>query len=363
MIKLPAGTYFRTYQQAHRYWPTRFMTFRMIAMMVLLFFGFPLVANNYVLSIANRIGFTILAAMGVQLLIGFTGQLTLGHAAFVAVGAYASAIFSLTALENASSPFWGFLVSAGLAYPISILIACLLAGLWSVFFGLPSARIKGFGIILTTMAAQFITVDFIIAQYVSRIGGRGHYFSLPPGTLKIGPWVLTGDRDAYFLMLILVGLVTAAMINWKRTRPGRAWIAIRDNDIAAEVLGVDIVRYKLLAYFAAGVLAGIAGSFWITSLFFVSPEHFIFANSLWWVGVILIGGVGSVDGTIFGALFLELMLVLVNSFAVSNVLFLHFKDIVFGLAVILFLLYEPNGLAYRWWQIKNYFYLWPFSYR
>ena len=363
MFRLPAGTYFQTYQQAHRFWPTRFMTLRMIGLLAVLFVAVPLVANNYVLSIANRIGYTILAAMGVQLLIGFTGQLTLGHAAFVAVGAYASAIFTLTAVENADIPFWGFLSQAGLAYPLSVVAACLLSGLWSVLFGLPSARVKGFGIILTTMAAQFITVNCIIAQYVSQIGGRGHYFSLPAGTVKIGPWALAGDRDAYFWMLILVVLVTAAMNNWKRTRPGRAWLAIRDNDIAAEVLGVNIVRYKLLAYFAAGILAGLAGSFWITSLFFVSPEHFEWSNSLWWVGVILIGGVGAVDGTIFGAIFLELMLVLVNSFSAANLDFLYFKDIAFGLAIILFLLYEPNGLAYRWWQIKNYFYLWPFSYK
>ncbi len=364
MFRLPSGTYFQSYQQAHRFWPTRFMTLRMIGLLVLLFVGVPLVANDYALSIANRIGFTILAAMGVQLLIGFSGQLTLGHAAFVAVGAYTSAIFSLTAAENAAASLvWGFLVNTGLAYPVSIVLACLVAGLWSVLFGLPSARIKGFGIILTTMAAQFITVDFVITQYVSRIGGRGHYFSIPPGTLRIGPWVLAGDRDAYFLMLILVALVTTAMINWKRTRVGRAWFAIRDNDIAADVLGVDIVRYKLLAYFAAGVLAGLAGSFWITSLFFVSPEHFAWSNSLWWVGVILIGGVGAVEGTLFGAIFLELTLVLLNSVAVTDIHFLFFKDIAFGLAIILFLLYEPNGLAYRWWQIKNYFYLWPFSYK
>jgi len=364
VFRLPAGTYFQSYRQAHRFWPTRFMTFRMIVLLVVLFAVVPFTFSNYALSIANRIGYTILAAMGVQLLIGFTGQLTLGHAAFVAVGAYTSAIFTLTAADYASSsPFWGFLTDTGMAYPLSILLACLLAGLWSVLFGLPSARIKGFGIILTTMAAQFITVDFVIAQYVSQIGGRGHYFSIPPGTLKIGRWVLTGDRDAYFLMLILVTGVTAAMINWKRTRLGRAWIAIRDNDIAAEILGVDIVRYKQLAYFAAGMLAGLAGSFWITSLFFVSPEHFVWSNSLWWVGVILIGGVGAIDGTIFGSIFLELMLVLVNSFSVANILFLYFKDIAFGLAVIIFLLYEPNGLSYRWWQIKNYFYLWPFSYK
>jgi branched-chain amino acid transport system permease protein len=361
-MRLPAAIYHQTYQQDHAQWQTPFVSARMLLLLALLFIAFPLVGNNFAFSVANRIGYTILAAMGVQLLIGFTGQLTLGHAAFVAVGSYASAMFILHAIENTQSPFWGLLVKAGMAYPLGLVAACLLAGLWSLLFGLPSARIKGWGIILTTMAAQFITVDFVITQYVSRIGGRGHYFSLPPGTINVGPWVIDSDLDAYFLMLILVVTVTVAMTNFTRSRIGRAWIAIRDNDVAAEVLGVDVVRYKLVAYFAAGVLAGIAGSFWITSLFFVSPEHFVWTNSLWWVGVILIGGVGRVEGTIFGAIFLELMLVMLNSLPLSNVNFLYFKDIAFGLAIILFLLYEPNGLSYRWWQIKNYIHLWPFSY-
>jgi branched-chain amino acid transport system permease protein len=220
------------------------------------------------------------------------------------------------------------------------------------------------------MAAQFITVDFIITQYVSQVGGRGTFFSLPPGSIRIGPWPIDSDVKVYYLMVVLVVLCTAGMANLLRTRVGRAWIAIRDNDIAAEAMGVNIVLYKLLAFFVAGVLGGIAGAFWISSLFFVSPEHFQFGWSLWIVGCVLIGGAGSLHGTIFGAMFITLVLEglkfavipLSDVFPALQERFLYVKEAAFGLAIVLFLLYEPKGLAYRWQQIKNYFNLWPFSY-
>jgi branched-chain amino acid transport system permease protein len=160
------------------------------------------------------------------------------------------------------------------------------------------------------------------------------------------------------------------MANLLRTRVGRSWIAIRDNDIAAQAMGVNIVAYKLLAFFVAGVLGGVAGGFWISSILAVSPEHFQFGWSLWLVGVILIGGVGSLHGTIFGAMFITLVLEglkfavipLSDVFPALEERFLYVKEAAFGLAIVLFLLYEPKGLAYRWQQIKNYFNLWPFSY-
>jgi len=336
----------------------------MVSLCLLLFIGLPALGNVYLLSVANVVGYTILSALGVQLLIGFTGQVTLGHAAFIAVGAYTSAIGML---------------QFNLPYPVSLMLAGLLAGVWSVLFGLPSARVKGFYLIMTTMAAQFVTVDFVIAQYISRIGERGHYFSLPPGTVSIGPWVIDNELSVYYLMLVLVILSLVFVGNLLRTRMGRAWLAIRDNDIAAEVLGVNIVRYKLLAHFVAGVLAGIAGAFWITSLYFVSPEHFQWSWSLWLVGVILIGGVGSLYGVIYGAMFMTLVPELLKALLfvltqsptmvalfpfIPQLLdkFLFVKEATFGLAIVLFLLYEPKGLAYRWWQIKNYIHLWPFSY-
>lgn len=369
----PCGVYHQYYRQDHAWWQTKFVWGKMIFLFLVVFYLFPKFVGLYVVSVFNIVGYTILAAMGVQLLIGYCGQITLGHAAFIAVGAYTSSILMLQVKWPA------FLLQAGLVYPISVAAAAVVAGLWSVLFGLPSAKVKGFYLIMTTMAAQFITVDFIITQYVSQVGGRGSYFSIPPGTIKIGPWVIDNDMKYYYLAAVLVILCTFVMANLLRSKIGRAWIAIRDNDIAAEALGVNIVLYKLLAFFVAGALGGIAGAYWITNLFFVSPEHFLFPWSLWLVGVILIGGVGSIHGTIYGALFMTLIpealkaliLFLTGSEFVLNLMpflplllekFLYVKEAAFGLAIALFLIFEPNGLSYRWWQIKNYFNLWPFSY-
>ncbi len=361
-MRLPSGTYHQTYQQDQAWWQTRFVWLRMIGLLFILLVFIPLWMpvlfpdiGLYVVSVANLIGYTILSAMGVQLLIGYAGQLTLGHSAFIAVGGYTSAICMLM---------------FGIPYPITIILAALTAGLWSMLFGLPSVRVKGYYLIMTTMAAQFITVDFIITQYVAQIGGRGQAFSIPPGTITFGPIEIDNDIKVYYLMIALVIACMVFVGNLLRTRVGRAWLAIRDNDIAAEVLGVNVVRYKLAAYFVGGALGGIAGSFWITSIYAVSPEHFTWSWSLWVVGVILIGGVGSLYGTVFGAMFMTLVPEILR-FAVAPLQpvfpqlmtnFQFLKESVFGLSIVLFLLYEPKGLAYRWWQIKNYLHLWPFSY-
>jgi branched-chain amino acid transport system permease protein len=353
-VYLPAGVYHETYAASHAWWQTWFVRAKM-ALLVAVVVTLPLYANLYVVSVANITLYTILSALGVQLLIGYCGQITLGHAAFIAVGAYATAMGVL---------FWGF------PYPVAALFGCVLAGLWSVLFGLPSARIKGFYQIMTTMAAQFITVDFIITKYVSRVGGREHYFALPPGTITIAGWPVDSEIEVYYLSVALTLVCLVGLGNLLRSRVGRAWIAIRDNDVAAEAMGVNVVAYKLLAFFAAGVLAGVAGAVWIPSLLFVSPEHFQLSWGLWLVGVILIGGIGSLHGVVFGALFVTVILELLK-FAViplSDVFpalterFLYVKEAAFGLAIVLFLLYEPRGLAYRWQQVKNYFNLWPFAY-
>lgn len=361
---LPCGDYHQNYVQDHAWFQTKFIKGKMLVLLTILFVGLPLISDSYMLSVWNMVGFTILGALGVQLLIGFCGQLTLGHAAFIAVGAYTSTLLIL------EFPWPQFLIDWGIAYPISIIAAAIVAGLWSVLFGLPSARVKGFYLILTTMAAQFITVDFVLTQYVSQIGGRGQAFSLPPGTIKYGPWVIDTELKTYFMMIVLVLLCTILMANLLRSRVGRAWVAIRDNDISAEVMGINVFKYKLLAFFAAGFLGGIAGSYWISTLAAISPEHFPWFLSLWLVGVILIGGVGSIHGAIFGSIFMVVVMEalqlavmpLADTFPKLLIDFLFIKEAAFGLAICVFLIYEPNGLAYRWWQIKNYFNLWPFSY-
>ena len=364
MSHLPCGVYHESYRQDHAWWQTTFVRGKMILLALAVCVLIPLWADSYSLGVANMVGYTVLGALGVQLLIGYCGQVTLGHAAFLAVGAYTSTLLVLQV------PWPQFFIDYGLAYPLSILAAAVTAGLWSVFFGLPSAKVKGFYLILTTMAAQFITVDFIITHYVSQIGGRGQAFSLPPGTIKIGPWLIDNDLKVYFLMVTLVALMTLGLANLLRSRVGRAWVAIRDNDIAAETMGINIVRYKLLAFFVAGFIGGVAGAFWISNLAAVSPEHFPWSWSLWLVGVILIGGAGSLQGTFFGSLFMVLVMEMLTLGVISAadlfpqlVLKLNvIKEAAFGLAICGFLIYEPKGLNYRWQQIKSYFNLWPFSY-
>ncbi len=361
---LPCGVYHQNYNQDHAWWQTNFIRGKMILLFLTLFIFIPWVADEYWISVCNLIGYTVLGALGVQLLIGYCGQITLGHAAFIAVGAYTSTLLIL------EFPWPQFMLDYGIAYPLSILIAAFVAGIWSVLFGLPSARVKGFYLILTTMAAQFITVDFIITGYVSQIGGRGQAFSLPPGTIKVGPWIIDSDLKVYFMMLILVIICVVIIANLLRSRVGRAWVAIRDNDISAEVMGINVVKYKLLAFFTAGFIGGIAGAFWISNLAAISPEHFPWFWSLWLVGVILIGGVGSLHGAIFGSIFMVVVMELLqlaviplaDTYPKLLMDFLFIKEAAFGLAICAFMIFEPNGLAYRWWQMKNYFNLWPFPY-
>ena len=147
----PCGIYHQVYRQDHAWWQTKFVWGKMIFLLIAIFYLIPKFAGLYLISVANVVGYTILSAMGVQLLIGYCGQVTLGHAAFLAVGAYTSTLLML---------------QLHLPYPLTLILGGITGGLWCVLFGLPSARVKGFYLIMTTMAAQFITVEFFITQYV-----------------------------------------------------------------------------------------------------------------------------------------------------------------------------------------------------
>ena len=363
-VWLPCGDYHQDYREDQGWWQSSFIKGKMILLLAIMYIGIPLFLDDYWIGVGTMVGYTAMGALGVQLLIGYTGLITLGHSAFIAVGAYTSTLLVL------QFPWPQFMLDWGLAYPVSIVVGAVVAGLWSVLFGLPSAKVKGFYLILTTMAAQFITVDFVITQYVSQIGGRGQAFSLPPGTIKIGPWIIDTEVKIYYVMAVLLTLLVIMMANLLRSKPGRAWVAIRDNDIAAEALGINIVWYKFLAFFVAGFIGGVAGAFWVSNTAAISPEHFPWSWSLWLVGVILIGGVGSIHGVIFGSMFMVVIMELLQIAVIPlseyypQLLFnfAYIKDSAFGLAICAFLIYEPNGIAYRWWQIKNYFNLWPFSY-
>ncbi len=357
MSYLPCGVYHQNYREEQAFWRTNFVRGKMVLLALTAVFFVPFVLTDYLSEFILLIYWS-LGALGVQLLIGFCGQLTLGHAAFLAVGAYTSFLMM-------TIPWPQAMFDMGAVYPTVLLASGILAGIWCVIFGLPSARVKGFYLILTTMAAQFITVDFFIAKYVSQIGGRQQDLTLSSDLIRIGPWTIDSKKDIYYFGVMLCVLLVFAVANLLRSKAGRAWVAIRDNDIAAESMGINIISYKLLAFFVSGFIGGISGAFWGAARNIISVEDFTFGKSLWLVGIILIGGVGSLHGVFFGALFMVFMLWALQEIVgmiggTGNII--YFKEIAFGLAICGFLLFEPNGLAYRWWQSKNYFNLWPFSY-
>lgn len=312
---------------------------------------FPFIANAYMLYIANMIGFAVIAAVGLNLLTGFTGQISLGHAAFAGVGGYTSAIL----ITKLGFSFWFALPCAG-----------IMAAIAGLIIGIPSLRVKGLYLCIATLAAQFI-FEFIFVHWESLTQGvRG--LNVPPP--QIGNFLINTEKRFYFLTLFMVILAVAYARNLVRSRVGRAFVAIRDRDLAAEIIGINLFRYKLIAFAISSFYAGIAGALWVGFIRIVTPEHFPFHLSVQYLAMVIVGGLGSVLGSVFGAIFMtlipELLNVLTSSltdiFANAAHFFIPFKEVVFGGLIILFLIFEPRGLAEIWRRIKAFFLLWPFSY-
>jgi branched-chain amino acid transport system permease protein len=349
-VDLPAGTRNYTYAQDMAIFRTKTHWAMLIALMVVLFTA-PLYWGNYWLGVANLIGITIIAATGLNILTGYCGQLSIGHAGFIAVGAYTSAILT----NKFELPFLVGLISAG-----------FVAGLVGMLFGIPSLRIKGFYLAISTIAAQFIII-WVINHWTNVTGG---FNGIVVPIATIGGITFRSQSSQFFLILIILILVTFLAKNIARTRTGRAFVAIRDNDLAAEVMGINLFRYKLLAFFVGCFLAGIAGSLLAHWIGKVSPEHFSMTDSILYVGMIIIGGLGTTIGPIVGVITIRILQqgitflspVLENAFALPAGFTTGIGPMVFGLVIILFLILEPRGLAHRWQLFKASYRLWPFSY-
>ncbi len=312
---------------------------------------FPFVANAYLLYVANMIGFAVIAAVGLNILTGFTGQISLGHAAFAGVGGYTYAIL---------------VTKLGFSFWVAIPCAGAMAALAGLIIGIPSLRVKGLYLCIATLAAQFI-FEFIFIHWESLTQGvRG--INVPPP--RIGSLLINTEKRYYFLTLFAVLLAVGYARNLVRSRVGRAFVAIRDRDLAAEIIGINLFRYKLTAFAISSFYAGIAGALWVGFIRIVTPEHFPFHLSVQYLAMVIVGGLGSVLGSIFGAVFMtlvpELLNVLTSSltsvFASAPQFFIPFKEVVFGGLIVLFLIFEPRGLAEIWRRIKAFFLLWPFSY-
>jgi branched-chain amino acid transport system permease protein len=312
---------------------------------------FPFIANAYMLYVANMIGFAVIAAIGLNLLTGFTGQISLGHAAFVGVGAYTSAIL-VTRLDLS---FW-----------LSIPCAGLVAAAAGMIIGVPSLRVKGLYLCIATLAAQFI-FEFIFIHWESMTKGITGIHVPPP---EIGGFVFSTEREYYWITLFFVVLAVGYGRNLIRSRMGRAFVAIRDRDLSAEIIGINLFRYKLSAFAISSFYAGVAGALWITFLKVLTPDHFPFILSIQYLAMIIVGGLGSILGSIFGAVFMTLIPEVLNYISEivkiyapgKEEIFVPLKEVIFGLLIVLFLIFEPLGLAEIWNRIKNFFRLWPFSY-
>ena len=344
------GDFRETYIKDEEIFQSLFVKFWLGLFLVFLLI-FPLVADAYMLYVANMIGFAIIAAVGLNLLTGFTGQISLGHAAFVGVGAYASAIL----VTRLGFSFW-----------LSIPFAGLVAAFAGMIISIPSLRVKGLYLCIATLAAQFI-FEFIFIHWESMTKGITGINIPPP---SIGGLEFITEKEFYWITLFFVVLGVGYARNLVRSRMGRAFVAIRDRDLSAEIIGINLFRYKLSAFAISSFYAGVAGALWVTFLKVVTPDHFPFILSIHYLAMIIVGGLGSILGSIFGAIFMTLIPEILNYLSEivkmyapgHEEIFVPMKEVIFGVLIVLFLVFEPRGLAEIWNRMKNFFRLWPFSY-
>jgi branched-chain amino acid transport system permease protein len=344
---LGTGTFCEDYGRDMAIFHSRLQRVSVVSFIILLF-ACPLFSSDRVLTILTMMGIAVISVHGLNILTGYCGQISIGHAGFMAVGGYTSAILC----AKLGVPFWLALPCAGLA-----------AGIAGLIFGLPSLKIKGFYLIMATIAAHFIIIWTILQLYSITGGADG--LSLPRAS--IGSLSLSSKTNYFYMVMAFTCLATLVAKNIVRTRAGRAFIAIRDNDLAAEVMGVSLWSYKLQAFFIGCVYAGVAGSLLIHYYSFASTDQFPFMDSVWYLGMLIVGGMGSTAGAVFGAVALKLLdeLVTIAGPALSAVVApqaaASLALISHGLVIIIFLIFEPRGLHHRWEMIKAYFRLWPFS--
>ncbi len=352
-MSLPCGIRNYDYAQDMAIFRTKTHWGMLIALLAFLFIVPPLFFNHLWLNTVNSIGITLIATLGLNILVGYCGQLSIGHAGFIAVGAYTSAILT----NRFEVPFLVALLAAG-----------IVSGLVGIIFGLPSVRVKGFYLAITTIAAQYI-----IIWVINHWGLTGGFEGISVPYASIGGLVFDTDVKQFYLVMIIVVIVVFLAKNLTRTKVGRAFIAIRDNDLAAEVMGVNVNYYKLLAFFIGCFFAGIAGSLLAHTTYSLNAEQFSFNDSILYIGMIIIGGLGTTIGPILGVVvirilqkvllpiyfvpFLERTVTILPAGFATGV-----APMLFGLIIVLFLILEPRGLAHRWALFKAAYRLWPFSY-
>jgi branched-chain amino acid transport system permease protein len=355
MIHRECGVLKTTYEADMALYPLPIARYAVAAFAALFFLVIPLTLHEYYLSVANLVWIAVIGALGLNILVGYTGQVSIGHGAFMSVGAYTAANLA-TRLDS--------------PWPVNLLAGGLMAALIGGIVGIPSLRIKGLYLAIATLAGQLI-IEWTI-NHVTFISG-GVQASIEVARPRVGPYVLSSQRDMYYFLLTFVVLAIVGTMNLVRSRVGRAFIAIRDQDIAAEIIGINIFRYKLVAFAISSFYAGVTGVLYTYFLGIANYEQFQIGVSIDYLAMIIIGGLGSVLGSIFGAVFVTLLPILIRyameaasgvliSEATVHNLIPALRLVVFGVFIIVFLVVEPEGLNRLWRNIRSYFRVWPFAY-
>ena len=323
-----------------------------LAVFVIALVTLPMWGDPYLVYMTNISGIAIVAALGLNILTGLTGQISLGHAAFVAIGAYTSAILS----TRLGLPFWLTIPAAG-----------LLAAFFGILLGFPCLRLKGLYLAMATMSFG-VVVEYLVTHLESvTMGVRG--ISVPAPSMF--GYTLSDPAKLFYLIIFIVALLTIAAKNLTRTRVGRAFVAIRDRDVAAEVIGVNLTKYKVTAFAISSFYGGVAGALYSYSTGYLHPENFTLLLSVEYIAMIIVGGLGSILGSVFGAIFLTVVPDIIKGIADFLGRWLPFllaqydeewNIAAFGLLIMLFLIVEPTGLNGIWIRIKTSFKNWPFTY-
>ena len=355
MFHRETGVFKTSYAADMALYPLPIARGTVIALLVLFVVIVPAVFGEYYLSIINLVLISIVGALGLNILVGYTGQISIGHGAFMSVGAYTAANLAV----RAGLPFWITLPAGG-----------LMAALVGAMVGIPSLRIKGLYLAIATLAGQLI-IEWIINHVPWISGGTQASIQVPRPSL-FGHEMKT-QGELYFFLLFFALIAIAAALNLVRSRIGRAFVAIRDQDIAAEIIGIDIFRYKLIAFAISSFYAGVCGVLYTYYFGIANYEQFQLGVSIEYLAMIIIGGLGSVLGSILGAAFVTLLPLVIRTvmegvgglfFAANEMATVvsSMRLVIFGALIIVFLVMEPEGLNRLWRNIRNYFRVWPFSY-
>lgn len=316
-------------------------TKRQLCLLLLLLFVLciiPFVANNHIINLLILISMTITAVYGVNIVLGYCGEITVAQAAFVGVSAYSFAI----------------LTEAGSPWIISMILAIMITCLCGVLFGLPALRVKGFYLLMVTLGAQFI-IPWVFSHWKGMTGGL--VWGKPVPEVHIAGILIDSELKKYFLIVSICILMTFLIFNISRSKLGRALTAIRDNDLAAEAMGINVFGYKLIAFFLCSFFAGVAGFMWAIYVEHLFPDHFYLMDSVWYIAMLIVGGMGTITGAILGTIFLLTLseLTVVYGPLFTKMLPLKFGasagaslgSLVFAIIIMLFLIFEPRGLNHR----------------